>query len=150
MSTMADISFCTFGQTGVLETIIHSGQTNYLELVKNETDDELLYTTTIILRDETKQESLPAKAHGYVLLKDDYERLLPAKNGNDNITYVGVSLRIDGFTRIDSKKMTVGLEVGVILTWKDERIQWPKGKPNYGESFLLDPSVLRFLYLCCK
>ena len=135
---------CTFGKTDVLQNLFSFQENGNLEIVKeNQTDVEQQFTTTIILRDETQKESLPSKAHGYVLLDDDYEKLLPAKNYKDNVTNVGVKMNINGITRIDSKAMIVGLEIGITLIWEDMRIKWPKGRPRIGESFLLDPSVLK-------
>ena len=135
---------CTFGKTVVLQNVFSFHENGNLEIVnENQTDVEQQFTTTIILRDDTQKESLPPKAHGYVLLDDAYERLLPAKNDEENVTTVGVRMNINGITRIDSKAMIVGLEIGITLIWEDVRIKWPKGTPRIGESFLLDPSVLK-------
>ena len=138
---------CTFGKTDVLQNILSLGENNYLELLnkddENITNEKAQFTTTIILRDETKNATLPPKAHGYILLDDDYEKLLAAKTDNQNITTVAVGMNVNSITRIDSKAMIVGLEISVTLVWEDDRIKWPKGKPEAGDSFLLDPVVLR-------
>ena len=138
---------CTFGKTDVLQNIFSLGENTDLEGfnkdAENITDENAQFTTTIILRDETKNVTLPPKAHGYILLDDDYEKLLPAKTDNQNVTTVAVGMNVNSITRIDSKAMIVGLEISVTLVWEDDRIKWPKGKPEAGESFLLDPAVLR-------
>ena len=136
----------TFGKTDVLQNLFNmTGNMNLANLKKenNTANKSEFFTTTIILRDETKNKSLPSKAHGYVLLDENYEKLTPAKNSDDDNTEVAVGMTIDGITRIDSKNMVVGLEIKVTLVWEDNRIKWPKGSPRFGESFLLDPAVLK-------
>ena len=142
---------CTFGKTDVIQNIFQIGRNRQSFLLSNltanssakNTEETPTFTTTIILREETKNESTPSKAHGYILLEDDYEKLLPPKDSNENFTSVDVRMLVASVTKIDSKTMMVGLEIKLSLGWKDGRINWPKGKPQYGERFLLDPYVLR-------
>ena len=65
-----------------------------------------------------------------------YSKVDPPEN-----TTVNVTMCVTDINKIDSINQVVGLELALILEWRDERIIWKK-TPKTGGEWLLDTDLM--------
>ena len=90
------------------------------------------------------QAHCPEEAFEQMCLQGNYLRQRPPVSLRKGGTEVNVTFLINSLTRIDSIENVIGMELTLVLAWRDPRIEW-KTFPRFpGASWTLLTDLMRY------
>ena len=90
------------------------------------------------------QAHCPEEAFEQMCLQGNYMRQRPPNPLKRGGTEVNVSLLINSLTSIDSIENVIGMELSLVLAWRDPRVEWKTFPRNPGASWILLTDLMRF------
>ena len=90
------------------------------------------------------QAHCPEEAFEQMCLQGNYMRQRPPNPLKRGGTEVNVSLLINSLTSIDSIENVIGMELSLLLAWRDPRVEWKTFPRNPGASWILLTDLMRF------
>ena len=90
------------------------------------------------------QAHCPEEAFEQMCLQGTYMRQRPPNPLRKGGTEVNVTLLINSLTSIDSIENVIGMELSLVLAWRDPRVEWKTFPKNPGASWILLADLMRF------
>ena len=90
------------------------------------------------------QAHCPEEAFEQMCLQGNYMRQRPPNPLRKGGTEVDVSFLINSLTSIDSIENVIGMELSLVLAWRDPRVEWKTFPKKTGGSWILLPDLMRF------
>ena len=90
------------------------------------------------------QAHCPEEAFEQMCLQGNYMRQRPPNPLRKGGTDVDVSFLINSVTSIDSIENVIGMELSLVLAWRDPRVEWKTFPKKTGASWILLPDLMRF------
>ena len=89
------------------------------------------------------EDHCPEEAFEQMCLQGTYMRQRPPNPIKKGGTEVNVSLLITSLTRIDSIENVIGMEISLLLAWRDPRVEWKTFPKAPGASWILLTNLMK-------